>query len=193
MVVGLTGSSGAGKSTAAEGLVRRGFRLIDCDRLTRREDVYDSECIEALARAFGQDVAPGGRLDRRKLAGRAFRDAGSVKLLGELTFPAITRAVRRELCGMDGPVLLDAPTLFESGLDSICRRILAVTAPEEVRIRRVMARDGLDEAEALARFSAQHPEEYYIQRADLAVDNGGDVVMDTELDRICAELKGDCR
>lgn len=193
MVVGLTGPSGAGKSTVAEGLVERGFRLIDCDGLTRREDVYDSECIEALARAFGQDVAPGGRLDRRKLAGRAFRDAGSVKLLGELTFPAITRAVRRELCGIDGPVLLDAPTLFESGLDSICRRILAVTAPEEVRIRRVMARDGLDEAEALARFSAQHPEEYYIQRADLAVYNGGDAVMDTELDRICAELKGDCR
>ncbi len=191
VIVGLVGPSGAGKSTVAAGLVKRGFGLIDCDALTRRPDVYDSGCIESLARAFGGDIAPGGVLDRRELGRRAFRDKESAKLLGRLTFPAITRAVRREAAGMRGPVLLDAPTLFEAGLDGMCRRILAVTAPEDVRLGRVMARDGLSEAAARARFRAQQQESFYVQRADISLDNSGVFLTKAGLDRLYSELKGE--
>lgn len=188
-VTGLVGPSGAGKSTVARLLVERGFRLVDCDGLTRRDDVYDAGCIEALCRAFGPEVAPGGRLDRRVLAGRAFRDEAGARLLGEITFPPIIRAVRREVASSSSPVLLDAPTLFEAGLDSICRDILTVSAPREVRLRRVMERDGLDEAGALMRFRAQHPDSYYIERADYVVENSGGA-LEPRIERLCAMMKG---
>ena len=189
VIVGLVGQSGAGKSTVAAELVKRGFQLIDCDGLTRRDDVYDSACIEALCKAFGPEVAPDGRLDRRELARRAFRDPESVRLLGEITFPPIIRAVRGEAARCRGPVLLDAPTLFEAGLDRICRRILAVTAPEEVRLGRVMERDGLPMERALERFAAQQPEAFYTERADLVIDNGGGPIG-PRIERVCAQLKG---
>lgn len=194
MIVGLVGPSGAGKSTVAAELVNRGFQLIDCDGLTRRDDVYDADCIEKLCRAFGPEVAPMGKLDRRELAARAFRDPEGVELLGEITFPPIVRAVRRELkslkdSGLSGPMLLDAPTLFEAGLDRMCRRILAVTAPEAIRLRRVLERDGLTRERALERFRSQQPEGYYAARADYIVDNGGGT-LEPQIERICAELKG---
>lgn len=192
VVIGLVGPSGAGKSTVAEGLVKRGFQLVDCDALTRRDNVYDPACIEALAQAFGPEVAPNGRLDRRELARRAFRDKESARRLGEITFPPIVRAIRREVSQCQGPVLLDAPTLFEAGLDSMCRRIVAVTAPEEVRLRRVTARDGLDEAQVRERFGAQKPDCYYTERADIIIENGGAGQLDTQLEQVCTALKGAC-
>lgn len=192
VVVGLVGPSGAGKSTVARLLSEKGFQLVDCDGLTRRDDVYDAACVEALARAFGPEVAPGGRLDRRELARRAFRGDAGVKLLGEITFPPIIRAIRREVAGCSGPVLLDAPTLFEAGLDSMCRRILAVTAPVGIRLRRVMERDGLDEGRVLERFAAQHPDSYYTERADFVVENSGDMPLEPQLEPVTRALKGVC-
>lgn len=175
LVIGLVGPSGAGKSTVGQALARQGFGVIDCDRLTRSEKVYGPACIAQLQVAFGEDIAPGGRLDRRRLAERAFTDASAAKRLGEITFPWIERAVRAEIARLGaqgGPVVLDAPTLFESGLDSVCARILAVTAPEEERLRRIILRDGLTEAQARQRLSAQKPAQFYAERADLAVANG---------------------
>lgn len=191
VVVGLVGPSGAGKSTVAGMLSKRGFGLIDCDALTRREDVYDGDCIAKLRAAFGPEVAPDGRLDRRELAMRAFKDEAGVKLLGEITFPPVIRAVRGEISRCRGPVLLDAPTLFEAGLDSICRRILAVAAPEEIRLRRVMERDGLDKARVLERFRAQRPEDFYTRRADFVVNNTGEP-LEPQIGRVCAGLEGAC-
>lgn len=188
-VIGLVGPSGAGKSTVAKLLCERGFSLVDCDGLTRRDDVYDGDCIAALREAFGPEVAPDGKLDRRELAGRAFRDEAGVKLLGEITFPPIIRAVRGEIGRFSGRVLLDAPTLFEAGLDGICWKILAVSAPEEVRLRRVMERDGLSEARARERLRAQHPEGWYAQRADWVAENSGGE-LGPKIERLLAEMEG---
>lgn len=179
-VLGLTGPSGAGKTLIAQELCKQGFLWIDCDRLTRRDDVYDEETLRSLREAFGEEVAPEFRLDRRELARRAFRDEASVKRLGEITFPPIARRVREEIerAGEGAKIVLDAPTLFPSGLDRICRRILAVTAPEELRLRRVMERDGLTEAQARERFQAQEPESFYGDRADLVLENAGGSVKE---------------
>lgn len=192
-VVGLVGPSGAGKSTVAAGLARRGYAVINCDRLTRSPGVYDRACLEALCRAFGPEVAPDGALDRRELARRAFRDGASVKRLNEITFPPIVRAIRREIArlgGQCGPVLLDAPTLFEAGLDSLCARILAVTAPEEVRARRIAARDGLSEGQITERFRAQMPGGFYEERAGFVIENGEGADLPAQLDRAQSVLEG---
>lgn len=179
VVVGLTGPSGAGKSTVAAAFARLGCHVVDCDQLTRRSDVYDSACIARLRQAFGDSVAPGGVLNRRELAARAFASPEGKGLLEEITFPPILRRIRQEIAEQNGIVILDAPTLFEAGLDSICRKILAVCAPQAERLERIRNRDGLSEAQALQRFRAQHSDDFYICRADDVISNpsAGDISL----------------
>lgn len=188
-VVGLVGPSGAGKSTVAAELVRLGCAVVDCDRLTRQGDVYDPACVARLRQAFGDSVAPDGVLNRRELAARAFASPEKKRLLEEITFPPIRRRVRQEIAGKSGIVILDAPTLFEAGLDSICRKILAVSAPQAERLERVIRRDGLTEAQALQRFCAQQPEEFYTCRADYVISNASAADISLQAEKILAMLR----
>lgn len=194
-VVGLTGPSGAGKSTVAGLLRQAGCAVIDCDALTRSGAVYDGECIAELQREFGEDVAPGGVLDRKLLGSRAFSGEQRRKRLEEITFPHILRAVRAEMDAAiaDGckVIVLDAPTLFEAGLDRACSRILTVTAPEQERMDRVCRRDGISREQAALRFSAQRPEDFYTSRADHVVENGAGTDLTAVLAPILEEWKGE--
>lgn len=194
-VVGLTGPSGAGKSTIGAALKRGGCSVLDCDALTRSARVYDKSCIEELQGAFGEDVAPGGILNRKELARRAFSTPEGRARLGEITFPRILTQVRRVIqsaydAGV-GVIVLDAPTLFESGLDRACDRILTVTAPEEDRLARILERDHLTEAQARERFSAQKDEGFYTSRADYRIDNGPGAPWEETLGAVLQELKGE--
>lgn len=193
MVIGLVGPSGAGKSSFGAELARLGFAVLDCDRFTRSDQVYDSGCLTELQAAFGEDVAPKGVLDRRMLAARAFSNAQSKAKLEAITLPRIVRAVREEaerFLAADMPVVLDAPTLFEAGLDSMCRRIVAVSAPEQVRLERIRERDGLTEAQALQRLRAQPSASFYQERADVIVDTGGGDSLAGRAEELARELKG---
>ncbi|MCH5352315.1 MAG: threonylcarbamoyl-AMP synthase [Acutalibacter sp.] len=193
MIVGLTGPSGAGKSTAAKLLEEAGLAVIDCDKLTRSPEVYTADCVAELQRAFGQDIAADGVLDRRLLAERAFADPDSKKRLEEIAFPYILTAVRQALENAFATgkqvAALDAPTLFESGLDSACARILVITAPFEERLERICKRDGIPEKAARQRFSAQHPEEFFGNRADWVVENRTGADLEAELALIIRELQ----
>ncbi len=192
-VVGLTGPSGAGKSTVGELLRQAGWAVIDCDALTRSPEVYDRECVGALQAAFGEDVAPQGELDRGKLAGRAFATPEGKRSLEEITFPRILAAVRKaiEQAFVQGKqiVALDAPTLFEAGLDAACARILTVTAPKEERLLRIRRRDGISEEEALLRLSAQREEAFYTDRADHVIENRAEANLAEALVPVLRELR----
>lgn len=193
MILGLVGPSGGGKSTVGRELERLGFGVLDCDQFSRSPQVYDESCIAQLQRAFGEDVAPGGVLDRRKLAGRAFASPQGKQVLEEITLPRIAAAVGREterLRQAGKSVVWDAPTLFEAGLDRQCRRIIAVTAPEEERLRRILARDGLTRDQALQRLRAQPEEAFYLERADYRVDNRPGANLAGQVEQIAKELKG---
>ncbi len=193
MIVGLVGPSGAGKSTVGQELARQGFEVLDCDRFTRSPQVYDEACVAELQRAFGEDVAPGGTLDRRRLAGRAFASQQAKRTLEDITLPRIVAAVWQETARLRQAgklVVWDAPTLFEAGLDRWCRRIVAVTAPKEERLRRVMARDGLTEAQALQRLGAQPEDEYYRERADYEIENGPEADLACQVKRMGDQWKG---
>ncbi len=176
MVVGLTGPTGAGKSTVGKVFAQAGWHVVDCDALTRSPAVYDAACVARLAAAFGDPVAPSGVLDRQALAKAAFADPESKKLLEGIVFPKITAALDRAMADAFAAgakvVVLDAPTLFESGLDSRCGRIVAVTAPEAVRMGRILRRDGISEAQARQRMAAQPQEDFYTSRADYVLANG---------------------
>lgn len=192
-VIGLVGPSGAGKTTVAEALGKFGLFTLDCDKVTRSAGVYDYNCISELREAFGPDVAPGFVLDRRALADKAFASPEGLDALQKITFPRILAEVRRRIDARPGPLLVDAPTLFESGLDSVCRRIIAVTAPEEERLARVMRRDGLSEESARRRLAAQKPAEFYTSRADWVVENGQGAKLEERCKKLAAELEsGGC-
>ena len=195
LVVGLAGPSGAGKSTVGDFLKQGGCSVLNCDSLTRSPQVYSPDCIEELRAAFGEDVAPGGKLYRKELARRAFATQEGRRRLGEITFPRILKQVRQvvESAREAGtPILvLDAPTLFESGLDSICARIVVVTAAREERLSRVMDRDNLSREQAEIRFSAQQDEDFYESRADYVIENSQEPGRRLAAEAVLADLKGE--
>lgn len=196
LIVGLTGPSGAGKSTVGALLREAGCAVIDCDSLTRSPEVYDRECVVRLQAAFGEDVAPGGVLNRSLLAERAFASPEGRDSLAAITFPRILGKLRQLILEEEQQgkkvIVLDAPTLFESGLDFDCARILVVTAPQEERLVRILRRDGITKEEALRRFSAQQPEEFYVRRADYVVANGREADLSQALEPILKDWREVC-
>ena len=178
-IIGLTGPTGAGKSTAARWFAARGCAVIDCDALAREVVQVGSPVLDALAAAFSSAVlSPDGSLDRAALARLAFADAAATARLNSITHPAILALVRErvEQARREGrpAAVVDAPLLYESGFDAACDAVVAVLADRAVRMARIMARDGIDEAAATARMAAQRDDAYYIGRGAVAVYNDGD-------------------
>ena len=139
-VIGVTGPTGAGKTTLLSLLKRRGFFVIDCDKLYY--ELLDSDLLfrQSLEGAFGPIFLPDGSLDRPRLAARVFGDKRELDRLNALVYPAVCAAVEQKVrnCSQIG-VAIDAINLIESGIGALCTRIVAVTAPPEVRLRRIMA------------------------------------------------------
>ena len=175
IIFGLTGPSGAGKSTAAVELAAEGCAVVDCDVLAHRVVEKNEECKTALAERFGQDILDVKRkLNRKLLGSRAFSGPEETKALNEITHPFILAAIREEIHRLKEAqkryIVLDAPTLLESGCGELCDFILVVTAPYQTRKERICLRDSLTEEEAEKRLSAQPPEEFYMDHADFVLD-----------------------
>jgi len=162
MILGLTGPSGAGKTTAARILASLGCAVIDCDALAREIVGPGSPVLAQLAARFGEDVCKGETLDRVLLAERAFASEKARRDLNSITHPAITElALTRAKALQDArAVVLDAAALLESELAPLCAHILIMAAPEELRVRRILARDDLTEAQARRRVEAQRQVDY---------------------------------
>lgn len=187
VIIGLTGLTGAGKSLAASILQKRGFHIIDGDE-TGHKITARPEILARIKKAFGADVInPDGSLNRRALGNEVFSDPEKLALLNSITHPAIKEAILREAGEFPGPVVIDGAVLKECGLTEHCAAVLRITAPAELRKRRIMERDGLTEAEAERRITAQtdHPDNW------IDVDNGSTVeALERELDRALGEARG---
>lgn len=170
-IIGLTGPSGAGKSVVASVAEGLGFFVVDCDTVARCA-VEDENLLFALCEAFGRDIIKNGQLDRRELALRAFSSADNTALLNRLTLPVITEYIEKMIEGKNA-VLLDAPTLFESGLDKRCDLVVGVLADKDTRRERIVARDSLTERDADARMKAAKTDEFFRFRCDLLLINDG--------------------
>lgn len=189
-IIGLTGPTGAGKSTVCAYLKEKGAVIVDCDRLAR-EAVEIPECLLNLAEAFGEDVVQEGKLQRRELAKRAFQSDEKTALLNSITHPVIIALAEKELLKakqLGKIAVIDAPVLFEAGMEKICDCTVAVWAPFEERIRRIMKRDGLSEEEAKLRMARQHDKQYYKEKADVLL-NGTAADIQTEIERVLKELQ----
>lgn len=177
LVIGLTGPTGAGKSTAAEEFALLGACIIDCDKLGR-ELLNNPECIRQLCEAYGDGIlSPNGTISRPRLAEKAFASPGASERLNAITHPLIRKEMDARIqhfIEKGAPaVVVDAALLFESGASASCTVTISVTAPSDIRLERIMRRDGVTYEQAKARMSAQKDASYYVERSDYCLDGGG--------------------
>lgn len=194
-IIGLTGGSGTGKGTFAALLREKGAGWVDADAVYRTLCAQNREMLAALDAAFGGVLDETGALDRPKLARIVFSDPEKLAQLNKITLPYI-RAASLDAMRAQGDcpfVLYDAPTLFEAGADNLCQCVIGVLANTEVRVQRIMARDGLDEQAARARIGAQPDADFYRARCHYIVENNGDLAnLQRQADAILKDLsKGD--
>lgn len=195
LIIGLTGPSGAGKGVVASLFAHHGVPSIDTDAVYHDLLIPPSACLDELVGRFGRGILKqDGTLDRPALAAVVFEAGHGEDLhdLNRISHRHVLNEVRRrcaELAARDCPaVLVDAPQLFESGFDAECDRILSVLAPRELRLARIMARDGLDEVRAVARLNATHTDAYFRERSDAVIVNDGAVAtMEADVLRLLCE------
>ena len=174
-LIGLTGQSGAGKSTVAEVFAKLGAYVINADTIVAELYNAGSPCLKAVAAEFGQDtIRADGTLDRKLLAQRAFASRERTDDLNRLVHPFVTARLFELLRGAEGIVVFDAPQLFEANADVICDAVVAVTADKDIRVKRIIKRDSLSEEQAMLRVNAQYGEEYFRARADYIIENNTD-------------------
>ena len=187
-VIGLTGPTGAGKSSVTDVAKELGFKVIDCDKLARVAVEKGSDGLGALVSAFGDDILnQDGTLNRATLAHKAFSSTQNTELLNETLLPFITALVKKEID--QELVLLDAPTLFESGADALCDEIIVVLSDEKTRKKRIMERDGIDEASALLRIKAGKSDNFYIEKTNNIVYNDCELsVLNLKIQKLITKL-----
>lgn len=162
LVIGFTGPTGAGKTSALRALERLGGLVLDCDAVYHDLLRKDSTLRDAITGAFGQVFAPDGTLDRQRLGTVVFSDPAALDTLNRIIYARLPRELLRRMDESSAPVVgIDAINLVESGLCRLCRRTVAVLAPSEQRVRRIMARDGIPEEYARLRVQAQKDDEFY--------------------------------
>ncbi len=172
VMIGLTGPTGAGKSLAASEAEKFGLTVIDCDITARKATEKGTEGLKALTDVFGKEILNGdGTLNRKALAKAAFATEEKTELLNRTLLPHIVTLVEKQADGRN--VLVDAPTLFQSGLDRQCFKTVAVLADDETRIKRIMRRDGITLNEARLRLNAGKTDAFFKDRADYVIYNNG--------------------
>lgn len=176
IIIGLCGCTGSGKSTVATLFAMYGAYIIDCDNIAHNVTKKDTECFTEIVDHFGSDIVKeDGNLNRKALANIIFEKSDEKKVLEEITHKYILEDVFKEINSHDELILVDAPLLFESGLDSWCNYTIVVTADEKVRLKRIMSRDDIDEELALKRIKSQTEEKDLVSRCDFVIHNNANV------------------
>ena len=147
-LIGLTGQSGAGKTTVSDTFKEEGIPVINADFVAREVVKPKSPCLNDVIRAFGNEyLLPNGNLNRKMLANTVFTSKTKLSLLNSIMYPYITREILgiadEYSKGGEKIVIVDAPTLFESGIDKYCKKIISVISDINVRLKRIIKRDNI--------------------------------------------------
>jgi dephospho-CoA kinase len=171
MIVGITGGSGCGKSTALKAITALGGTALDCDAIYHRLLETDLSLLEAIEKRF-PGTAKENRLDRKALGAIVFSDSAALQDLNIITHAAVKKEVLR-LLPEKGLTAIEAIGLFEGGLAELCHITVAITAPDEMRISRLMARENISSEYAKLRLSAQRSQEEFISLCTYHLANDG--------------------
>ncbi len=172
MILGITGGSGSGKTTLLKSIQQAGGQVLDCDAIYHELLAGDPALPAAIEARFPCTVDQ-GRVNRKKLGSVVFNDEAALLDLNRITHGAVKQEVLRRL--EDAPALaaIDAIALFEGGLAQLCDVTVAVIAPEEARIRRLMDRDGISRDYARSRVAAQHSDSWFREQCHHVLENEG--------------------
>lgn len=176
-VIGLTGGIGAGKSTVSSYLREKGYLILDADQIAHDITAKGSPVLIRIAEAFGADmIREDGNLDRKKLAAVVFSDKQKKLLLEEITTRQVVEIIAEKVeelrkNGKYDIIFVDAPLLFEAGVDAMTDFVWMVTAADDVRISRVMERDNISREDVLRRIANQMSNEEKIRRSNEVIDN----------------------
>lgn len=177
IIVGLTGQSGAGKTTVCDTFEKSGFAIINADVVAREVMSKGSKCLDETVNVFGDVLLEDGTLDRKKIAGIVFSDADNLRIYENIIFPYIISSIKEKIDmykkEMYNYILLDAPTLFESKADGLCDIIVSVIADRDIRLKRILKRDSITLHEAESRLDSQKNDDFYIEKSDYVIKNNG--------------------
>ena len=170
MILGITGGTGCGKTTLLSLIAELGGTVLDCDTIYHTLLKTDKSLLSAIEERF-PGVTAEGVLDRKKLGSIVFSDEKALLDLNRITHSAVKEEVLRRLAEMPALAAIDAIGLFEGRLAELCDVTVAVTAPEDVRIRRLVLRDGITEEYARSRIAAQHSMDWFAANCDHVLEN----------------------
>ena len=175
MIIGLTGGTGTGKTSVSEHFAAAGFKVIDYDKVTREIYKKGSCCLNEVVAAFGQDIlTPDGELCRKKLGEIVFANKEKLELLNSIVYKYILNHTAAQIEeNKNGKLLLDAPTLFEAGLNKKCDYVVGVIAKKELRLERICKRDNLSPKLACDRIDSQKDDSFYKENCDFIIENSG--------------------
>ena len=175
IIIGITGPTGAGKTTALSELEKLGGCIIDADAAYHELLANDKTLRDELEHRFGPLTDEQGNFQRKKLGAVVFSDPAAMAALNAITHRYIGAAIRARIARAEEQgrpaAAIDAIRLFESGLAEDCHTTLAITAPPEIRVRRIMAREGISEEYARARVASQPSDDFFTQRCDHVLIN----------------------
>ena len=174
MIIGITGGSGCGKTTLLNEIRKLDGLVLDCDEIYHELLKSDREMLDSIENRF-PGVVENGMLNRKKLGSIVFADEEALLGLNRITHSAVKREVLRRLETNPRLAAIDAIGLFEGELAELCHVTVAVTAPEEARIRRLMQRDGISEDYARSRIKAQHDESWFRGKCRYVLENEGEI------------------
>lgn len=184
MKTAITGGIGSGKSYVCARLAARGIAVYDCDSAAKRLINGSPAIRRQLTELIGPDTyGTDGRLNKAVVAAFLLASEANAKAIDGIVHPAVAQDFIAS-----GAEWMECALLFQSGFDRLVDRTIAVTAPERVRIDRIMVRDGITEAKAREWLTRQLPQEKVRLMADYEIINDGQQDVDAQLDGILAEL-----
>ncbi len=176
LVIGLTGPTGAGKSRVAEIFTAFGLPVINADEVYHQLLIPPSRCLDELREHFGHKIlTPDGTLDRAALGRIVFSDPDALSALNTITHHYVKAEIRRTLDRWRREdriaAVLDAPQLFEAGAERDCNVIVSVLADRDLRLDRIVLRDGIDRERAAHRMESQKSDEFFRTHSDYVIEN----------------------
>ncbi len=193
MIIGITGGIGSGKSTIAKQLRDMGYRVYDTDSEAKRLIVEDPHIRQQIEQLFGSEVYKDGIYQTALVAQRVFADHSLLAKLNAIVHPAVKADIMNQvsrLASRESQVenhknlfFIECAILYQAGFDTLCDKVVAVTAPEEIRLARAVARDHSTIEKVRARIHAQEAEKD-VKRADIIINNNGQTPILT----LCEEI-----